>query len=156
MEAAEAPTSIHRLAERMQDELIGVVEVPDDFINLVLYVICSPKLRQAHGADQFVLNAYLDYEKISRSNASRILSCIGENFDCFESEELCLVSVDYVARKFDSKQAAEILRRLGQSKGFYQRAAVCVGVEAFLKRSDLDEASRKDISTLGKEMRLVS
>ncbi len=148
VEASGASASISGLAERMEDALIGVAEVPDDFVDIVLYVIGSPELRRAKGAAQFVLNAYLDHDKFSQQNASRVLKCIGENFDRFDSEEMCLVSVDYVVRKFESTQAAEMLMGLGRSSGSSQRMAVRVGADALLKRRDLDAGSRRRILKL--------
>lgn len=130
--------ALRRLASEFEDDLLGVEVMPDDYVDVLAYVLSSAELTRYSGAAQFALNAYLDFDKMTENQRRRILEVLRTSFTQYESEELCLVASDFLARRFPSAVALDALVSIGNRSTPQGVYCVQVALETLSRSDNLD------------------
>lgn len=137
-----------RLARQFEDELTGLKKIPDEYIDVLIKVISSDNFTKLNNSAQFILNAYLDIEKINKDQKLRILESIIQNYHNYRSEELYIVASDFIARCFPVTVALDAISSIGENlpqEGFY---GLLVALDILQVSKELDSDLLKRIKSM--------
>lgn len=131
-------SEVRRLAKEFENDLLKASYFPDEYFGLLLYVLSSPQLTQCRGIEQFALNAYLDIDKATVIQRSQLMACLVSNFNRYGTEELQLIAVDIIARKYPASRAASAFESLLETADADHSDSIIVGIQTLAKNNKAD------------------
>ena len=141
-------SEVRRLAKEFENDLLKVSDFPDEYFGLLLYVLSSPKLTQYRGVEQFALNAYLDIDKTTAIQRSQLMDCLVSNFNRYRAEELQLVAVDIIARKYPADRAASAFESLLEAADADHSDSIIVGIQTLAKNNKADPTFQAQLKVI--------
>jgi hypothetical protein len=142
--AGADPELCEQLATQFGDDMLLRDAVPDDYFQLFLDILETPELYEMPGVSDLFATLYIEREKITGRQKSRLIDAIVAHYHRFSDDSLCLVICDMVARSWPPAIALGALEEMAKTRHAKAVNAVCVGLEVILRHEERgSELSRR-------------
>lgn len=131
---AEAERVFREQADLLEDQLLGVARVPEEFVELLVELLSEPRFSTKKGAWNFVVRLASDLAKFDSAQRTRLLEAIVLGFQSYSDVRMQLTTADLIARGFPPDVAVEALARLSvRSLSEAARDAIAVGARVIFR-----------------------
>jgi hypothetical protein len=127
------PNLCQDLATQFADDMLLKDAVPDDYFELFLEILATQELYEMPGVSDLFTTLYIEREKLTERQKSRLIDAIAANYHSFSDDSLCLVICDMVARVWDPDIALGALEEMAKTHHPKAVNAVCVALEVILR-----------------------
>ena len=127
------PNLCQHLATQFGDDMLLKDAVPDDYFELFLDILETQELYEMSGVSDLFTTLYVEREKLTERQKSRLIEAIVANYHSFSDDSLCLVICDMVARVWDPNIALGALEEMAKTHHPKAMNAVCVALEVILR-----------------------